>query len=471
MAERKLFAGPRLRRIRNELGLTQSRMATELGVSPSYLNLIERDQRPLTVSMIVKLASVYGVDIGSLDGAADQAALDQLKAVFSDPLLEPELPSPSELHEVVSAAPNVARAILRLNGAYRETRDRLTEITHLLESDSGGSADTLPRLPQDEAASRVEAAGPWFEDLEQAAEALSERLKPRHDPAGALTALLREQCGVEVVILPVHVMPAERARFDRHSMRLFLSERVPLIERPFFLARQAALLLEAPLLDRLTAGIGATTPDLERSGRQILARHFADALLVPATRFAEAGADLGFDLERLSDRFATSVARVMIRWGTIAAGGRHGVPPVSVVSVDGAGAVLERVPGPGYPYPDSIPACGRLPVFDDVFPDRLAGALLEMNDGTLFIALATTQTGLPPADGGAPKRIRTMLSMPEDRAGTTVYAPLMESPPRKAGVSCRVCDQPACPHRIKLPLMHASAIYDHAVGLSPADLP
>ncbi len=47
MAERKIFAGPKVRRIRNGLGLTQSAMAEELGISPSYLNLIERNQRPL----------------------------------------------------------------------------------------------------------------------------------------------------------------------------------------------------------------------------------------------------------------------------------------------------------------------------------------------------------------------------------------------------------------------------------------
>ncbi|MEC9464019.1 MAG: helix-turn-helix transcriptional regulator, partial [Pseudomonadota bacterium] len=49
MAERKIFAGPRVRRIRNGLGLTQTAMAEALEISPSYLNLIERNQRPLTV--------------------------------------------------------------------------------------------------------------------------------------------------------------------------------------------------------------------------------------------------------------------------------------------------------------------------------------------------------------------------------------------------------------------------------------
>ncbi|EBX4817200.1 XRE family transcriptional regulator, partial [Salmonella enterica subsp. enterica serovar Newport] len=68
MAEQKLFAGPRIRRIRNAKGLTQTAMAEGLGISPSYLNLIERNQRPITVQLILKLASTYEVDVAELQG-------------------------------------------------------------------------------------------------------------------------------------------------------------------------------------------------------------------------------------------------------------------------------------------------------------------------------------------------------------------------------------------------------------------
>lgn len=466
MAERKIFAGPRLRRIRNELGLTQSRMAAELGVSASYLNLIERDHRPLTVPLVVKLAAVYDINLAALDGEADQAALDQLKAIFSDPLLESELPSTSELHEVVNAAPNVARAIVRLHGGYQETLDRLTAIAHLLESRGGGAAEALPGFPQDEAAARLESAGPWFEELEAAAERLSERLKPRYDPALALTTHLKEECGVEVAVLPIHVMPDERARFDRHSMRLFLSEQVALAERPFFLARQLALLLESELLDRLAAQVSGPSPHLLRSCRRALARRFADALLIPAKRFADAGQNLGFALERLADRFASSPIRIMFRWAAVAASGRFAVPPASVVVVDGFGTLMDRILTAGFQIPDKMPVCGRLPLFDGMEAGRIAAALIEPGDGARFVALAAAQSGLPPQDGGPPRRVAAMLAMPESHAEQTVYATIAKAVPRLTGVSCRVCDRPACPHRTKPPLMHASAVQDHSVDLS-----
>ena len=104
MAEQKIFAGPRIRRIRSAKGLTQTAMAEGLGISPSYLNLIERNQRPLTVQLILKLASVYKVDPHELQGEA-RGSVAALKEVFTDPLLVGELPGDQELIELAEAAP------------------------------------------------------------------------------------------------------------------------------------------------------------------------------------------------------------------------------------------------------------------------------------------------------------------------------------------------------------------------------
>ena len=113
MSERKIFAGPRIRRIRNERGLTQTAMAEALGISPSYLNLIERNQRPLTVQLLLKLASVYKLDLDSLQ-AESGSTITGLKEVFSDPLLTGELPGDQELVEIGEAAPNAAVGIMKL---------------------------------------------------------------------------------------------------------------------------------------------------------------------------------------------------------------------------------------------------------------------------------------------------------------------------------------------------------------------
>jgi len=119
MAENKIFAGPRLRRIRNGLNLTQTAMAEALEISPSYLNLIERNQRPLTVQLLLKLAAVYKVDLDELRGGTGSDISGGLREVFADPLLSGEVPGDQELIEVAEAAPNAAAAVLKLYRAYR----------------------------------------------------------------------------------------------------------------------------------------------------------------------------------------------------------------------------------------------------------------------------------------------------------------------------------------------------------------
>ena len=128
MAEQKIFAGPRIRRIRTAKGLTQTAMAAGLGISPSYLNLIERNQRPLTVQLILKLASVYHVEPDELQAEA-AGSLAALRAVFADPLLAGELPGDQELIELAEAAPNAAAAMIKLHRAYREQAGRLSDLS------------------------------------------------------------------------------------------------------------------------------------------------------------------------------------------------------------------------------------------------------------------------------------------------------------------------------------------------------
>src|SRR5690606_17949318 len=100
-----------------------------------YLNLIERNQRPLTVQLLLKLSSVYQVDPEELQGAEGGGTLAALREIFADPLLVGELPSDQELVEIAEAAPNAAAGMIRLYRAYRERGERLTDLADMLASE------------------------------------------------------------------------------------------------------------------------------------------------------------------------------------------------------------------------------------------------------------------------------------------------------------------------------------------------
>src|SRR5471032_207488 len=112
--ERKLFLGGRMKRLRRDLGLTQMRMAEDLGVSASYLNLLERNQRPVTAQVLLRLAETYDFDLRSLSGDAQGGGATGLSEVFADQMFRDLGVARHELSEVAENAPGVAEAITRL---------------------------------------------------------------------------------------------------------------------------------------------------------------------------------------------------------------------------------------------------------------------------------------------------------------------------------------------------------------------
>ena len=115
MVERKLYLGGRLRRLRRELGLNQSAMAAEIGISPSYLNHMERNQRPVTAAVLLRLAEAYDVDLRAFaaEGGEDVGPA-QLAEIFADPLFADLAVPRYELVEIADNAPAAAAGLARL---------------------------------------------------------------------------------------------------------------------------------------------------------------------------------------------------------------------------------------------------------------------------------------------------------------------------------------------------------------------
>ena len=66
MANQKLYAGAKLRELRSKLGLTQKDFAARLGVSLPYLNQMENNNRPVSTTVVLGLATEFGLDVTEL---------------------------------------------------------------------------------------------------------------------------------------------------------------------------------------------------------------------------------------------------------------------------------------------------------------------------------------------------------------------------------------------------------------------
>ena len=137
---KKTFMGLKLRRLRAERGLSQTALAHTLGISPSYLNQIEQNQRPLTVSVLLKISQTLGVDMQQFSEDDEARLVAALREALAD---APEAISLPELREVAAQMPALARAVLALHRRNAEAAERLEALALRLGDERGGG--TLPR--------------------------------------------------------------------------------------------------------------------------------------------------------------------------------------------------------------------------------------------------------------------------------------------------------------------------------------
>jgi transcriptional regulator with XRE-family HTH domain len=161
--------GRSIRRMRMERGLTQQALAARLGISASYLNLIEHDQRSVTASILLKLGETLSVDLAALSGSRERQLEAGLREVLSDPMLGLDGVPEGEVSTLAASAPNAARAMLALYRAWRVAR----------EDASGIALPTGRRilLPTEEARDFFHDQANHFPALEAAAEAVGTELR------------------------------------------------------------------------------------------------------------------------------------------------------------------------------------------------------------------------------------------------------------------------------------------------------
>ncbi|MDX3929608.1 MAG: short-chain fatty acyl-CoA regulator family protein [Shinella sp.] len=469
MAENKIFAGPKVRRIRNSLGLTQTAMAQALAISPSYLNLIERNQRPLTVQLLLRLASVYKIDLDDLQGETAGSAR-QLREVFADPLLSGELPGEQELMELSEAAPNVASGVLKLYRAYREQAGRLSDLAELLAREGHATSLSSARLPMDEVRETLERRANYFGGIDEAAERFQAALSPGDDLAGALKAWLKREHGVVVRLLPVHTMPNLRRRFDRHSMRLFLSERLS----PFDQLREIAMeTVQIALQDEIFAeldALGLSTAEARRIARFELAHYAAHALMMPYEAFHVTAERVGYDIDVLRSRFHVSYEQAANRLTMLQRPGKAGIA-FFMLEIDNAGHRFRRAGAQGFPQASFGGGCPKLNIHAAFAqPGQILAEHVEMPDGAAFLVVSRTLEGPQAAFGERVRRTALLLGCEAGAGDGTVYAAsLARRAPVAVGPVCRLCERQGCLARSEPPVTRPLGLDEMVAGLSLFD--
>ncbi len=440
---RPLYLGPRLRRLRRELGLTQQAMAADLAVSASYVALLERNQRPVTAELLLRLARTYRLDVSELAGEDAEDYARRLAAVLRDPLLaDIDLPA-LEVADLATSFPGVSEAILRLHAAY------VREQQALADQRLGAGADESQRDPVTEAQRFFAAQRGFFPALDARAETLAAELAE----AGGAAEWLRRS-GLRVRFVPPEVLVDSVRRWDRHNDQLLIDDTLDATGRKFQLGLHIAW---TALKDEIAAvvrradlsGKAATT-----LVRRALASYAAAALVMPYERFARAAEARGYDLGALARVFGASFEQVAHRLTTLSRPGQEGVP-FFFIRVDEAGNVSKRLDGAGFPFASHGGGCPLWSVHSAFRkPGEIVTQWLELPGGERFFSIARTVK----SGGGGWGRTEVLrsvaLACAAEHAPRLVYARGLDPkamPATPIGVTCRLCQRAECTARAAPP--------------------
>jgi len=443
----KLYLGRRLRNLRRELGLNQSAMAAEIGVSPSYLNHLERNQRPVTAQVLLKLAEVYDVELKSFAAEGGEGiGAAQLGEIFADPMFTGLAVPRYELVDVADNAPGVADAISRLYATLVELRRQ--------PATGDEEGERTPLSPQTWVRDHIQAGRNHFAYLEEAAETQAGALGDPLSIAEPMRRRLQEAFGIEARIVPPEVLDGASQHYDLHRKRLMLSALLRPESRTFALAYQLALLEFRPLLERMVEAAAPPDAPTRRLLHMSLANYAAGAVMMPYAPFLAAAEAHRYDIDRLCALFGASVEQVAHRLTTLGRANARGIP-FFMLRVDSAGNISKRFAGEAFPFSRYGGTCPRWNLHSAFqTPGRVVTQIVETPDGQRFFTIGRTALRSVRVDPKEDSQLAIGLGCDVKYAPRIAYADgldLADPQVTLIGPACTICPRIRCPQRAAAP--------------------
>ncbi|MBN9530059.1 MAG: DUF2083 domain-containing protein [Alphaproteobacteria bacterium] len=463
--QKKIFLGHKLRRLREQRGQTQAALAQGLGLSPSYLNQIENNQRPLTLPVLLKVVQILEVDLATFAEDDEARLTADLREAMADPLFAGAPLNLAELRNVVAASPAFARSVLSLHQAYQKLGERFQSFAETFEAQPGAEMGDGAQFPYEEVRDYFHYKNNYIDRLDEAAERYTLRGDFHIGEMQAdLIGYLKQRHDVRVRIVPDDVEDAAMRRFDAASGTLFLSSQLSASSRNFHLANQIALLSERDTIEDLVAEAKLTSDDARAICRVGLANYFAGALILPYRAFLGDARAVRHDVERLQRRFGASFEQVCHRLSTLQRPNARGIP-FYFFRVDMAGNITKRHSATRFHFARFGGACPLWNVHEAFAqPGKILVQLARMPDGVKYVCMARTTT----KPGGAYRRptraFAIGLGCEAEYAAELVYAAGLdladEEAPVPIGVNCRICERTDCQQR-------AFPAFGHRITVEP----
>ena len=455
--------GTRIRQRRREVGLAQSELARRAGISASYLNLIEWNKRQIAGARLRRIAEALGLTVDELGGASERRLAEGLAEIARLPSLAGLDVEEARIGELIGRFPGWSRALSALARSEREAVARAGVLSERLSNDPF-LGETVHRMLSRIAAIRS-AAEILVEYEDIPADRQARFLRIVHEESATLSevgealAVYLDKAGdTDRVMTPTDeveaVFAARRNRFEEieaASVDLagLLTEPLPVPRR----AKADSLASErlGPTIEAIVAGEPRIETATARArARKALAEYAAGAILAPMRTLAARAAELGYDVEALSESFSTGVDTVCRRLTALHG---EGVPRFGYLRANAAGTIIEMIGLEGLAVPRYAAACPLWALYRaQQTPEAVVRQRVLFPSGARFVFLARARHSGPIGFGRPRHYVTDMLVMAEEDAAHTVYAPSPSTFVEEVGPGCRLCPRRACAHRVEDPL-------------------
>ncbi len=466
----KTFVGSRVRQLRSERGLSQAALAQMLEISPSYLNQIEHDVRPLTVAVLLRITESFGVDTTFFSSQDNTRLVAELREVMYDRDLDADI-DPTEVADMVSAHPAIARAMVNLHRRYRITTAQLAEATEdRFNLNTGGSGTGSISMPHEEVRDYFYERQNYLHELDSAAENLTARVRMHGGELRTeLSRRLIEVHGVRIV-RRIDLGDNVLHRYHPASKTLEISTHLSAGQRAFKMAAELAYLEVGDLIDQMVTDGKFTSDESRRLAKLGMANYFAAATVLPYRQFHDVSENFGYDIERLSAFYQVSYETICHRLSTMQRPSMRGVP-FSFVRVDRAGNMSKRQSATGFHFSSAGGTCPLWNVYETFAnPAKILVQIAQMPDGRNYMWVARTVERRAHRYGQPGKSFAIGLGCEVRHANRLVYSrglDLSSDSATPIGSGCRVCERDNCPQRAFPALGRALDIDEHRSTVSP----
>ena len=451
--------GSKVRKARRSKGLSQTDLSKKLGISASYLNLIESGRRTITVPLLIKIGNELSISLKDLTIESNKRLLADVMEVLSSEQFEDLDITNHDTTEFISNNPNIAKALLALNDSYRSLRDDTQNRLEELDVRSSVKEKESSRLPVEIVSDFLQENKNYFESLENKAESIRQKIyfEEGHRTIGhSLIQHLSDEHKTKVEVITPDEDEKYIKKYDQKKNTLFISEMLSYPSRNFHLAYQIAFFEGEEDIDKIININKISSQDVLNLLKISLLNYLASAILMPYDDFLTSAKKFRYDVELLMHHFATSFEQVTHRLTNLQKPGKEGVP-FHFVKTDNAGNVSKRFSLSGIHIPRHGGACPRWNVYSAFSnPRKINTQISRMPDGKVFFCIARSFEKGIEKHGAIKSFVSIGLGCDVRYAREITYADGIDLQNKKLetpiGISCRICPRTDCEQRAFPPI-------------------